>query len=96
MKLIRDNIPKIMQEKGKDPKTHIADEKEYEEALIEKLKEELKEVEEDRNVEEVADLIEVALALARKYGSTEEEVNKIRKEKNAKNGTFEKRIILEN
>jgi predicted house-cleaning noncanonical NTP pyrophosphatase (MazG superfamily) len=95
MKLVRDNVPKIMKEKGKDPKTHIADEKEYETLLIEKIKEELKEVEEDRNVEEVADLIEVAYALGKKYGKTEEKINKIRKDKNSKNGKFEKRIILD-
>ena len=95
MKLVRDNIPKIMQEKGKEPKIRIAGDKEYEDALIEKLKEELKEVQEDRNIEEIADLIEVAYALANKYGATEKEINEIRKEKIIKNGAFEKRIILE-
>jgi predicted house-cleaning noncanonical NTP pyrophosphatase (MazG superfamily) len=95
MKLVRDNIPKIMVEKGKIPKTHIASEEEYEESLIEKLDEELLEVKEDRNIEEIADLIEVAFALAKKYGSSEEEINKIRREKNSKNGAFEKRVILE-
>jgi predicted house-cleaning noncanonical NTP pyrophosphatase (MazG superfamily) len=95
MKLVRDNVPRIMIEMGKEPKTHIASEDEYEESLITKLKEELTEVEEDRNIEEIADLIEVAIALAKKYGSTEESINKIRSEKNAKNGAFEKRIILE-
>jgi predicted house-cleaning noncanonical NTP pyrophosphatase (MazG superfamily) len=95
MKLVRDSIPQIMLEKGKSPKTHIANDEEFEEALIQKLKEELKEVEEDRNIEELADLIEVALTLAKHYGATEEEISKIRKEKNNKNGRFEKRIILE-
>jgi predicted house-cleaning noncanonical NTP pyrophosphatase (MazG superfamily) len=95
MKLVRDNIPKIMFQKGKIPKTHIANEKEYEGALIEKLKEELKEVEEDRNVEEISDLIEVAYALGKNYGKNEEEINQIRKNKNLKNGKFEKKIILE-
>jgi predicted house-cleaning noncanonical NTP pyrophosphatase (MazG superfamily) len=95
MKLVRDNIPKIMIQKGKIPKTHIANEKEYENALIEKLKEELKEVEEDKNVEEISDLIEVAYALGKKYGKNEEEINQIRKNKNLKNGKFEKKIILE-
>jgi len=95
MKLIRDNIPKIMKEMGKQPKTHIATEKEFEGALIGKLDEELKEIKEGRNVEEVADLIEVAYTLAKEYGATEEEVNALRKQKNLKNGTFEKKIILE-
>jgi predicted house-cleaning noncanonical NTP pyrophosphatase (MazG superfamily) len=95
MKLVRDNIPKIMLEKEKNPKTHIANDNEYECALIEKLKEELKEVEEDKNAEEIADLIEVAYTLGKQFGKNEEEINKIRKEKNSKNGAFEKKIILE-
>ena len=95
MKLVRDNIPKIIQEKGKQPKTHFAAGKEFEESLIAKLEEELKEIKQDRNVEEIADLIEVAYFLAKEYGATEDEVNKLRKEKNSKNGSFEKKIILE-
>ena len=95
MKLVRDNIPKIMIEKGKEPLIHIADDREYEEALITKLKEEMREVELDRNIEEVADLIEVAYNLGKTYGKNEDEINKIRHEKILKNGGFEKRIILE-
>ncbi|MFA5931388.1 MAG: nucleoside triphosphate pyrophosphohydrolase [archaeon] len=95
MKLVRDNIPNIIQSKGDTAKTHIANKKEFEEALIAKLEEELKEVKEDRNIEEIADLIEVALTLAKEYGATEEEINELRKKKNLKNGAFEKRIILE-
>jgi len=95
MKLIRDNIPGIMKEIGKQPKTHAANEKEFEEALIGKLDEELKEIKEGRNVEEIADLIEVAYTLAKEYGATEDKVNILRKQKNLKNGAFEKKIILE-
>jgi len=95
MKLIRDNIPELMKQKGKQPKTHTATEKEFEEALIGKLDEELKEIKEGRNVEEIADLIEVAYTLAKEYNATEEEVNALRKQKNLKNGAFEKKIILE-
>jgi predicted house-cleaning noncanonical NTP pyrophosphatase (MazG superfamily) len=42
-KLIRDEIPAVMDKKGVKYSTHIADEKEYEEKLLEKLKEEVEE-----------------------------------------------------
>ena len=95
MKLVRDNIPEIIKSKGKIPKSHIANGKEYEEALINKLKEELNEIIEGRNLEEVADLIEVAYALGQNYGSNEEKINQIRDKKNQSNGKFTKKIILE-
>ena len=95
MKLVRDNVPDIMRMIGKHPKTHFAEGKEVEEALIAKLEEELKEVKEGRNIEEIADLIEVGYSLAKEYGTNEDKLNIIRKEKIIKNGGFNKKIILD-
>jgi hypothetical protein len=39
-------------------------------------------------LDEVGDLIEVALALARQLGATEDDVTSSRAEKNPKNGAF--------
>lgn len=96
MKLVRDNVPDIMRMIGKHPETHLAVGKEFEDLLIAKLEEELKEVKEGRNIEEIADLIEVCYTLAKEYGTNEDKLNIIRKEKTIKNGGFNKKIILDN
>ncbi len=54
-KLVRDRIPDIIKQRGGKPITHIADEKEYEEALKLKLHEEVGEFLEKPSAEEAAD-----------------------------------------
>ncbi|MFA6064551.1 MAG: NUDIX domain-containing protein [archaeon] len=95
-KLVRDNIPKIMLSVGKQPITHIANEKEYKEYLLKKLDEEVLEVKNDLNEEELADALEVIYALAETIGKTPQNLENLRKLKKEKNGGFEKKIILEN
>jgi len=95
MKLVRDKIPQIICKNGEVAKTHIANEKEYERELLNKLDEELEELKKDKTVEEIADLIEVALALGKVYGKSEKEINILRKKKAKERGLFKKRIILE-
>ena len=63
-KLVRDKIPEIIQADGKAPKTRILSDEEHLEALLDKLGEEYEEFKEAKNVEELADLYEVLLALA--------------------------------
>jgi len=92
-KLIRDNIDDIIDKKGIDYKTHIADNKEYEEALVLKLKEEVEEFSNEQNEEELADILEVIHAIIDFKKFKLNDIEKIRKEKAAKNGTFKKRII---
>jgi len=92
-KLVRDNIIEIIQSKGKETKFRIANDSEYLQYLVLKLKEEMIEFEEEYSIEELADVIEVVEALKKtsKYCNVE----KVRKEKQIKNGAFDKKIILE-
>ena len=46
-------------------------------------------------MEELADLLEVMMAVAKARGSSIEEVEKIRQQKADKRGGFEKKILLE-
>lgn len=92
-KLIRDNIVQIIESKGKKAKFRVANDSEYLQYLILKLKEEMIEFEEEHSIEELADVIEVIEALKKtpKYSNVE----KVRKEKQIKNGAFDKKLILE-
>jgi predicted house-cleaning noncanonical NTP pyrophosphatase (MazG superfamily) len=93
-KLVRDKIPEIIESSGKKSVTDILSEQDYLVMLDEKLNEELAEYQESKSMEELADLLEVMKAVAAARGSSMEEVEQIRKEKAAKRGGFEKRILL--
>jgi predicted house-cleaning noncanonical NTP pyrophosphatase (MazG superfamily) len=95
-KLIRDNIPDIIKASGITPITHIATDDEYRRLLHEKLQEEVTEFLADKNPEELADIIEVIYAILDLEQINKSKLEKIREEKAKKNGSFSKRIILDN
>lgn len=98
-KLVRDRIPEIIERDGKRLSTRILDEDEYVSHLDEKLKEELAEYlkcEETKDqIEELADMLEVILALAEVKGVTAQELEAVRRQKADKRGAFNERILLE-
>ena len=93
-KLVRDHIPDIINASGKSCKTEILSDEDYLHMLDAKLDEELIEYHKDQNIEELADLIEVIRAIAVARGYTLEDLERVRSEKAAKRGGFEKRILL--
>ena len=94
-KLVRDKIPEIIEGSDKIPYTRILDKAEYIAELDRKLDEECAEYQRDRNVEELADILEVVYAIAEARGYTVDGLEKVRKEKADKRGGFEKKIFLE-
>lgn len=97
-KLVRDNIPNIIKEKGETPITKVLDEEEYKEELEKKLFEEYQEVLEasgEDRVEELADMIEVIRALAKLENKELNEVIDVADKKSQKRGAFKDRIFLE-
>lgn len=94
-KLVRDKIPGIIESSGKQCKVSTLDHDTYIFMLDEKLNEELNEYQESKSLEELADLLEVIMAVALARGSSFEEIESIRVEKALKRGRFEKRILLE-
>lgn len=94
-KLVRDRIPEIIAAEGKIAKTRMLNREEYLDALIEKLAEEYEEFKADPNVEELADLQEVLLALADAMNISHGKLAKAVSEKAIKRGSFKKRIYLE-
>lgn len=93
-KLVRDRIPEIIERSGNECKTRVLTDAEYVKMLDEKLGEELIEYRKDRNIEELADLMEVIRALAASHGYTAEELEAVRAEKAEKRGGFEKKLLL--
>ena len=93
-KLVRDRIPEIIENSGAMCKTEILSDEEYLKMLDAKLDEELAEYHKDRNLEELADLLEVIYAAAIARGYTLDDLESIRAEKAEKRGGFEKRIFL--
>lgn len=94
-KLVRNNIPDIIKEKGEEAKTHIADDAEYWVKLKEKLSEEVAEFQKDENEDELADILEVIDAIVAYKNFDKVSVEHIKEKKREKRGGFEERIILD-
>lgn len=93
-KLVRDRIPEIIEASGRICVTEILSNEDYLRTLDAKLDEEMAEYHADRNIEELADLMEVIRACAVARGFTIEELEQVRAEKAAERGGFGKRILL--
>lgn len=97
-KLVRDKIPEIIEDSGKEPIIRVLDDTEYKEELLKKLYEEYNEVIEaktkEETLEECSDVLEVLIALLEYNGYTLEDLLKCRDEKKEKRGAFQKRLYL--
>lgn len=93
-KLVRDKILEIIAANGQKATHKRLDPQDFEVALTKKLFEEVEEYKSDKNTDELADIMEVVYALAKLHGCSPEELEKIRAEKTAKRGGFDKRIFL--
>lgn len=93
-KLVRDRIPEIIEKSGNRCVTKILSDEEYIEMLDKKLDEELAEYHKDKNIEELADVLEVIYACAQARGYSLEELETIRADKAEKRGAFKDKIFL--
>ena len=98
-KLVRDNIPKIIKNNGEEPVTRVLTEEEYWEYLLKKDSEELEEVKIAETLEErkkeLADKLELIIAMAKFSGFSLEEIIDEANRKRQKNGGFSKKLLLE-
>ena len=94
-KLVRDKIPDIIEADGKSCKTRILSDEEYIAALEEKLNEEVAEYQADKNLEEMADVLEVLQAICKARGYSLEELEALRAKKANERGGFADKIFLE-
>lgn len=93
-KLVRDKIPQVIEEDGRKCETSIVSKEQLLPLLEDKLKEEVNEFMQDRNLEELADIMEVVFGLAENLGYSEEELLKKREEKKEARGGFKEGVFL--
>lgn len=93
-KLVRDKIPEIIEKSGKQCEIEVLSDEKYLKMIDKKLDEELAEYHKDKNIEELADLLEVIYAATKARGYSIKDLEKIRSEKAEKRGGFDKKILL--
>lgn len=96
-KLIRDYVPEAFRAEGRSAQVRKASETEVPGLLAAKLSEECGEVlaaGPDRILEELADVVEVAYAIAALHGYSIYELSKVRRAKASTDGTFTERFVL--
>lgn len=94
-KLVRDDIPEIIEASDETPITHTAEGEEYSERLVAKLEEEVAEYRESRTVEELADVLAVVHALREDHDVSTPQFEAIRAQKAADRGRFDDGVVLE-
>lgn len=93
-KLVRDNIIDIIKNDNKKCSYRILDDNEYFKCLNQKLIEEHQEYNENYSIEELADMQEVIDAILKFKGINKKDFEQIKLKKSAKNGSFDKKILL--
>ena len=93
-KLVRDNLPEIIKANEKRAFTYVLSDNEYEVFLDRKLDEEIREYHESKDIEELADILEVITSIAKLKGCDFADLINIKEQKSKSKGGFSKKIFL--
>ena len=93
-KVIRDKIPEIIANSGKKYNLKQLDDTSFLAELEKKLIEEVNEYVQSKDVEELADLLEVIYRISELRGVNSDELDEIRKHKAEKRGRFTNNLFL--
>jgi len=94
VKLVRDQIPSIIKSQNKTLDYYVASNDEHKRRLFEKMIEELNEFRDEPNVEELADMYEVLLAMCEAWNISLGHVKDIANLKRINHGSFDGRVVL--
>lgn len=94
-KLVRDKIPQIIIADGRTPIVRTLSDVEYLSELDRKLNEEVAEYQADKSLEEMADVLEVLLAICEARGHSVDELIEVRDKKREKRGGFRDKVYWE-
>ena len=93
-KVIRDKIPEIIADSGKKYDLKQLDDASFLAEIEKKLIEEVNEYSESKDIEELADILEVIYRISELRGVNSDELDEIRKEKAEKRGKFDDNLFL--
>ena len=93
-KLVRDNIPQIIEKNGKHALIETLSDTDYEIYLERKLDEEVNEYHDSKDLEELADILEILIALAKIKGRDFSDLVDLQRHKAEEKGAFSKKILL--
>jgi predicted house-cleaning noncanonical NTP pyrophosphatase (MazG superfamily) len=93
-KAIRDKIPEIIADSGKKYDLKQLDDTSFLAEIEKKLIEEVNEYSESKDIEELADLLEVIYRISELRGVNSDELDEIRKDKAKKRGIFANNLFL--
>jgi predicted house-cleaning noncanonical NTP pyrophosphatase (MazG superfamily) len=93
-KAIRDKIPEIIKKDGYTCNVETMSDEKFLVEVEKKLSEEVAEYQNDKNPEELADILEVIYRIAKLKGISKEQLEKIRIDKVEKRGAFDKNLFL--
>jgi len=94
-KLVRDKIPEIIKADGGIARTRVLNNEDYLEELINKLRLECDELEANRDVDDLADIQELVMAIAESLNIAPGKLAEVMAKKAVSRGAFKKRIYLE-
>lgn len=98
-KLVRGRVPEIIRESGSVPVIRTVEGKEWRNALIQKLREEVEEMgrakSREQFLEEAADVYEVLLTAVNEAGFVDADLQSAAKKKRAERGSFSGHVWLE-
>jgi predicted house-cleaning noncanonical NTP pyrophosphatase (MazG superfamily) len=92
-KLVRDRVPELYGTTPNNPAYRIAEPSEMFGLLIDKLREETEELARSRDPAELADVVEVARALTKEIGLTQQAIEAVRQSKFEQAGAFSAKIV---
>ena len=93
-KAVRDKIPEIIQNDSHTCNVKTLSDEDFLVELEKKLSEEITEYQNDKNPEELADILEVIYRIAGLKGLSKDELEKIRIKKVEERGSFDKNLFL--
>ena len=93
-KAIRDKIPEIIQESGEKCNIQTLSDEKFLVEIEKKLSEEVTEYQNDKNPEELADILELIYRIAQLKGISKQELEQIRIKKLQDRGGFHKNLFL--
>ena len=93
-RLVRDNVPEIIEDYGDIADTRELSEAEYVLQLDKKLNQEVGEYQESKSIEDIADILEVLYAICEIRGYTREQLEAVRLKKLSEHGGFKDRVFL--